>query len=52
MSLQVYTEKDWIKRMYRKSESIRTESVAKTSLKMFLENLQNRFIITCFSLAL
>lgn len=35
MSLQVYTEKDWIKRMYRKSESIRTESVAKTSLRMF-----------------
>ena len=35
MSLQVYTEKDWIKRMYRKSESIRTENVAKTSLRMF-----------------
>ena len=35
MSLQLFQKEDWIKRLYRKSESVRTERVAKASLKMF-----------------
>ena len=35
MSLQQFSEKDWLGKIYRKSESARTEACAKVSLRMF-----------------
>ena len=35
MSLQVFTKEDWLSRLYRKSSSHRTRTVAQTSLNQF-----------------
>ena len=44
MSLQTFTKEDWLDRIFRKSDSRRTETVAKTSLHMFERFCQNEGI--------
>ena len=45
MSLQVFTKEDWLNRLYRKSNSARTESVAQTSLNVFKLFCKNEGVI-------
>ena len=39
--IEIFSKNDWLKRVFRKSESIRTENVAKASLRMFELFCQN-----------